>query len=164
MQVTGSAPVANIPFCVIMIKNNILHRKDGENGGKMKKSKNNSSLLTAYSSKVEPAGVMLISSKSVQKTPTTGMQATQHITYKINSNIRNFVESAIKMGNELISVKELLTDCEEWRKWLFNEVDISEEMAENYMKVAQMYPDPKSLSPLEMSKAFELISLYIFAQ
>lgn len=156
-------PVTHIAFCVIMIKINILRRKDGEDGGKMKKRNNNGSLFTACSSSAKTAGAIL-APKGMQEMSKSKNQIIQHFTDKVNSNIRNIVEYAITMGNVLISVKEQLPDRSKWLKWLFNEVEISEDMAEGYMKVARIYPDPKSLSPLEMSKAFELISLYIFTQ
>ena len=100
----------------------------------------------------------ILTTKCIKKRSASEMETTQHITDKLNNEIRNVVEYAITMGNALKKAKVLLPDRDEWIKWLRNKVEISEDQAENYMNVARIYPDPKSLSASEMSKAFELIT------
>ena len=123
----------------------------------MKKSNKNSSLLTSFSSNAESTAAIL-TTKCMQETPTPKMETSQRLADKINYHVRDTVESTIVIGNFLIMAKEQFPNSGEWRKWLHNKVEISEDQAENYMNVARIYPDPKSLSASEMSKAFELIT------
>ena len=144
-QVTGSAPVTHIPFYVIMIKTkiNILHRKGRERKEKPMKNLNNS-------------GPILIP-KGAQKKSASKKEATERFADEINYHIRNMVERTIAMGNILIEAREKVINRDEWLKFL-HKAEMSEDLAESHMNVAQKYPDPKVLSASEISEAFKLIT------
>lgn len=66
--------------------------------------------------------------------------------------------SILEIGKRLIEAKEQL-DHGEWLEWLEHGADISERMAQNFMKVSREYSNPKSISDLGVTKALALLSV-----
>ena len=66
--------------------------------------------------------------------------------------------SILEIGKRLIEAKEQLNHGE-WLDWLGNRVDISERMAQNFMKISREYSNPKSVSDLGVTKALALLAV-----
>lgn len=64
-----------------------------------------------------------------------------------------------EVGALLIQAKQEFTKHGEWRKWLADNVGIPERNAQNYMRVAREYPNPKLISDLGLRAALEVARL-----
>ncbi|MBC5736097.1 DUF3102 domain-containing protein [Lawsonibacter faecis] len=64
----------------------------------------------------------------------------------------------LEIGRGLIEAKEKLSHGE-WLPWLNNRVEISERMAQNFMRLAREYPNPQPVADLGARKALALLEL-----
>lgn len=80
------------------------------------------------------------------------------ITVEILDAKRAGGEAILTIGRGLIEAKALLSHGE-WLPWLEERVDISEKVAQNFMRLARHYSNPKTLSDLGASKALILLAL-----
>ena len=64
----------------------------------------------------------------------------------------------VEIGKLLVEAKALLAHGE-WLQWLDSKAEMSERLAQCYMKVAQEYPNPHPVADLGVSKAYVLLAL-----
>lgn len=84
----------------------------------------------------------------------------EEITTDILHQKSQLVHSYIEIGRLLIEAKEQLENGHgHWLKWLSTEVDISDRMAQHYMRLAKEYPNPNAISDLGFTKALALLAL-----
>jgi len=84
----------------------------------------------------------------------------EEITKDILQQKSRLVHSYIEIGRLLIEAKEQLENGHgSWLKWLSDSVDISERMAQHYMRLAKEYPNPNAISDLGFTKALALLAL-----
>ena len=84
----------------------------------------------------------------------------EEITADILHQKSQIVHSYIEVGRLLIEAKEQLENGHgSWLKWLSERVDISERMAQHYMRLAREYPNPNAISDLGFTKALALLVL-----
>ena len=67
-------------------------------------------------------------------------------------------EAILAIGKGLMEAKALLSHGE-WLPWLEERVEFSEKVAQNFMRLARHYSNPKTLSDLGASKALILLAL-----
>lgn len=80
------------------------------------------------------------------------------ITSEILDAKRTGGEAILTIGRGLIEAKAMLSHGE-WLPWLEERVEISERVAQNFMRIARNYSNPNTLSDLGASKALMLLAV-----
>ena len=91
--------------------------------------------------------------------PSSDESRIAEITAEILQQKSQVVCSFIRMGQLLNEAKGHLKKERKWIRWLETSVDISVQMAQRYMQLAEAFSDATSISHLGMTKALALLAL-----
>lgn len=88
----------------------------------------------------------------------TGPRTIEEVTQDILRSKAQAARAFVEIGRGLIEAKELLPHGE-WLPWLQERVQFTPRHAQNFMQLARAYPNAKSISHLDMSKAQIILRL-----
>lgn len=94
----------------------------------------------------------------IQKAQPPQVRDIEAITSEILDAKRTGGEAILTIGRGLMEAKALLPHGE-WLPWLEERVEFSEKVAQNFMRLARHYSNPKTLSDLGSSKALMLLAV-----